>query len=567
VFSSYLYSFAHHRQNASKALLNLQKGSIVMSQHIESILDSVTQVQVKENDLLYLTKVSYNEAKHEILAEFSSKRERIVQRHKFFPFTLISNSIEKEKLSSLILSLGFKGFSVEEENNFLKLRTLQFQDLKKISNALAIHINKKILVLDPERSFLIEKDWSYFDSFKKIDNSLYKTTHLSKSIDSKDQIMKNNVDLGFFLTKEIPFKEALRLNQDDALFLVELSSWSHLLSVPMSQVPKSKEEKVELFLEKCFFKHGEPISFDKNEKIYSSSGFEPIGAKGEVLSKIDFSKMWADLFSNNFFNIGPETRNCSCCEPVTLDSKNLLPSSLIKVRFNEDNSFFESCSDSFSKDYHEENQLKELRSQKRKEFFLNSFPVGPFFRNDSILVPLMDAKRLISEGKATLVSSRDSVDGAIEPNHELNWFCLTKESFFSKEVRESNSILFNLRKRIDFYESNLFTNNDFSFYYDKSLYSALSQVLGELPNQLTSQNSNFFSTHLARSIISIQEATLAKFKEFSENEGYRVLHANKASAFVKGSSSLKLAKSFALAANLPQPQIAGFSSRLFRGFA
>ncbi len=535
-----------------------------MSQHIESNLDSVTQAQSKENDLLYLTKVSYNESKHEVLVEFSNSKERMVQRHKFFPFILISSSIEKEKLSTLILSLGFKGFSVEEDNNFLKLRTLNFSDLKKISNALALHINKKFVVIGPEKSFLVEKNWSYFDSFKKIDGVLYYTNPLCDE-NSQDLVQKigEGADLGFFLTKEISFQEALRVNKEDSLYLVELAAWSHLLSVSMEQIPKSREEKVELYLEKCFFKHGEPITFDKSEKIFSSVGFEPIGSKNEVLSKIDFSRIWADLFSNNFFNIGPETKNCSCCEPVTLDSKNLLPSSLIKIKFNEDNSFFESSSESFARDYHEENEMKELRVQKKRDFFLNSFPVGPFFRNDFVLVPLMDAKRLISENKAILVSSRNSDDA----NHKLNWFCLNKESFFSREVRESNSSLFNLRKRIDFYESNLFSIKEFGYYYDVALYSVISQVLSELPNQLTSQSSSFFSTQLARSIISIQEATLSKFKEFSENEGYRVLHANKQSAFIKGTSSLKLAKSFAMAQNLPQPQIAGFSSHLVKGFA
>jgi len=65
---------------------------------------------------------------------------------------------------------------------------------------------------------------------------------------------------------------------------------------------------------------------------------------------------------------------------------------------------------------------------------------------------------------------------------------------------------------------------------------------------------------LAKSIVSIQEATIAKFREFSEKEGYRVLHAGKNFASVKGFSSLKLAKDFAEENNLPQPQIAGFTS-------
>jgi hypothetical protein len=243
-----------------------------------------------------------------------------------------------------------------------------------------------------------------------------------------------------------------------------------------------------------------------------------------------------------------------------LDSNNLLPSSLIKIRFSEDNLYFESSSDSFAFNYHQENNFREERLAKKREFCLNSFPIGPFFKEDSTLVPLLDAKRLISNDKAVLVSSKslDSLENPVNSLHELNWFCKNKESFFSKEVRSSNSELFLLRKQIDSFESTLIQNN-FSYFYYKSVYSALRSLLSEIPNQLTNNSSKFFSTELAKSIVSVQEATIAKFKEFSENNGYRVLHAGKNNAFVKGFSSLKLAKEFSKQTKLPQPQIASFN--------
>ncbi|MFA5931192.1 MAG: hypothetical protein WC821_02690 [archaeon] len=518
----------------------------------------------KPKEFLYLTKISYNELKSEMLVEFSNNKERIVKRHKFYPFILLSPSLEKQKISDLVLSLGFRGFSIQEKNNLIYLSASSFSELKKISNSLAIHINKKPLILELERAFLIEKGWSLFSSFEKVGEELF----LSNS--STNQ---NEKDLGFVLTKEIPFSHALKLNEGDALFLVERAAWSELLSIPIEKVPNSKEERTELFLENIFFKHGEMLSFESSSKLFFQKDYDPLSR--DATSKIDFSLVWTELFSNTFFNIGPETKNCSCCTPLVLDAKNLLPSSLIRVQFLGDNVFFESSSDNFSFEYHNSMPFKEERASKKKEFFLNSFPVGPFFKGDFAQIPVMDAKRLISEEKVRLPrvnnnfeetnSTQNKINngsvGVGFDSHELNWFCLNKESFFSKEVRLANQQLFELRKKIDFYEEKLLSKKSFDYFYSKALYSVLMSTLCELPTQLTNTNSKFFSTSLAKSIISVQEATISKFKEFSEKKGYRLLHAGKNFASIKGFSSLKLAKDFSEQTKLPQPEIVSFTRR------
>ena len=546
-----------------------------MLQDNEFLVEDSSQFELGKDysSLLYLTKVSYLEQKHEILVEFSSNTKKLVKRHRFFPFVLLPPSFEKEKIVQLILESGFKGFSVEEENNKLVLRTINFSDLKKICNSIAIHTNKLSVVLDPTRAFLLEKNWSFFDAFEEKDELLFKVDF------EKEKLTKSfwdKLDLGFVLTKEVLFSYALKTNKDDALFLVDLASWSNALCVPLDKVPKSINEKVELFLENVFFKNAECILFEPIEKLFSDTGYDPIPKKDD-LSKINFSSIWFDLFSNNFFNIGPETKNCSCCVPLTLESKNLLPSSLIKIQFLEDNFFFESSSDNFSFEFHNQMPYKEIRANKRKEFFLNTFPVGPFFKEDYCLVPISDAKRLILEGRVKLISSKDTnfdLTSQVEPLtlpskaiHELNWFCLNKESFFSKEVRFANSKLYSLHKAASFFEKGLFFKENFGYFYARSLNASLNSILLELPNQLTNSSSKFYSTSLAKSIISVQEATLSKFKEFSQEKGYRVLHANKNNAFVKGFSSLKLAKSFAKETNLPEPQIIGFANKRSKVFA
>ena len=514
---------------------------------------------------------------------------------------MISPFSSKEKLSELILSLGFKEFSIEEKNGLFVLKTLTFSNLKKIVNSLAVSTRKLPIILPPERAFLIFKNWSFFDAFEKSDDLLLKINPLDNfsiknNAFSQNEFPLKEPDFGFFLTKGINFNYALNSNEEEAAFLINSSAWSNLLSVPIKDVPKSINNKLELFLEKIFFKHGESVSFDSGETVYFSNGFELPTSK-DPFSKIDFSQIWSELFLKNFFNIGTKTINCSCCKPFILDAKNLLPSSRIMIKFTEDNTYYESSSKNFSINFHKNYPFKRERLTKKKEFFTSSIPIGPFFKDDKALIPLIDAKRLINQKKAILVSSRENsfqnleqinefsqesnleklsgkkvdefennhsrineqINRKSEANlHELNWFCLKKESFFSKEIRRLNLTLFFLSKTIDENNPSLFSRKNFSKIYSTSLHNSITSLLKELPNQLTNPNSKFFSPFLAKIIFSIQEATIARFKEFSENNGYRFLYASKNSAFVKGFSSLKLAKEFARETSLPQPRIAEF---------
>ena len=83
-----------------------------MPQHTGLLNSASINDSISQKSILYLTKVSYNEPKHEVLVEFSNAKERLVERYRFFPFLLLSSSIEKEKLEGLLLSAGFKGFSI-----------------------------------------------------------------------------------------------------------------------------------------------------------------------------------------------------------------------------------------------------------------------------------------------------------------------------------------------------------------------------------------------------------------------------------------------------------------------
>jgi len=486
-----------------------------------------------KGDVLFLTSVSYNESKKEVLVEFSNKSSRMIERFKFYPFFRLPISIDSSKLKELILSFGIKGFSLVEKSSFYYLHASSFGELKKIANVLGNCFGKLPLVVEPERQFLLEKGWTYFDSFIYFSNSFVKVDSFNK-------------DVSFAILPEIPFSQALKIDEKQALFSVEQAALSSILSVPLHLVPREAKGREELFLENIFFKNAEFVLWEKQESLASYSGV-PFGFFDKV-SVMDFSPLWAQLFSKSFFNVGPETKNCSCCKAFTLDDKNILPSSLIEVVINEDNFYFESSSPSFSKEFNITHEGKSLRIEKKKEYFLKDLPIGPLNRGERVLLPLLDAKNLLRDESVSL--------GA---NHKVEWFCLKSESFFSKEISSFSSKLSSFIESSSFAQEKLFDfgfEKLFSEYYVKNL----GYLIAEIPFQLMNSSSKFQSVSLAKTIIGIQEATLFKFREFSEKNGYRVIHADKRNVFVKGYSSLALAKKFSNELSLPCVGIKGFSS-------
>jgi hypothetical protein len=484
----------------------------------------------------YLVKLKYLCEKNEIYAYFRNTREQTVKRFSFYPYFILQKDLDAKKVQELLFDFKIKNFSIEQNNGRNKIVSSSFDTLKKISKVLAKTTNKKHLVLAPERTFLLEKNWSYFDTFS------------FESSDAFEKISRRK-DFGFHLIPEIAFEEALCLNEKQTSFLVEQSVFSTLLRVPLAKVPKTIQEKTEILLENIFFVNGGIISWKNDEAFYSYNEFAPFG-EYDSISKIDFAVIWPQLFSKNFFNIGQETMNCSCCKPVKLDDTNLLPSSRIEVTFNEDDSFFESSSNTFTLEFHKNNSGKEFRKQKRREFCLRNYPIGPTKKDFSAKVPLDDAKQLLDNNIAILGKK-----------HLPQWFCLKKESFLSKEIRLVNEKSFEEKKQTLKKEDNLFEKLSFADLFSSTLINSMNSLLQELPFQLTNPLSSFFEPKLAKAIISIQESTLAKFTKFSEKKGYRVLHVNRKNAFVKGFSSLTLTKSFSEELAIPQPQIASFSKQ------
>ncbi len=514
-----------------------------MSQHNEAFASvnefnsskDISSKDISSKDLLFLTRVSFNEEKKEIFTEFSNKSNKFVQRFKFFPFLALPKTIDSEKVKDLLLDLKIKRFQITTKQSFVCVQASSVSSLKTIANALAGCLGKLPLVIEPERQFLLEKNWSYFDSFAYFNGSIVKVDSFKK-------------DVAFSVFQEMSFFEAMRLDKEQALFLVERAALSSVLSVPMDLVPREKNEQEEIFLQNLFFRNAGFVSWEPNEKV--TSFHQRIPFVFDKVSSIDFSPVWVQLFSKRFFNVGHETKNCQCCKPFTLEDKNLLPSSLIEVIFQEDDFFYESSSPSFSEEFDLINANKELRLEKKNKFFLTSKPIGPFSKGISAFVPLLDAKKLLEESSVILGKS-----------HKPEWFCLHNESFFSSEIDKVSEKISQLSEILLEPQQSLFGSSDFGFLFADYSFKAFSLLVAEIPFQLVNLNSRFYSPSLAKTIVSIQEATLFKFREFSREKGYRVLHADKRSALIKGFSPLSLAKRFSQEMSLPQPQVKAFSNK------
>lgn len=481
----------------------------------------------------YLIKVTHNSNKNEVICYFENNNKKIAKKFLFFPFITMSKNINYNKLKKMLDIFKIKNYNIIKNKDCVKIISKDILKLKEISLLIAKLTGRKPIVLDVEQNFLVDKNWSYFDAFLINDFEIKK--------------LDNCFNHPKALFGEISFFEAKKLSEKQTNIIIKKSVLSNLLKIPIQKVDLDFKKSLEIFVQNLFFKNNFCINMKKNNSSISYFESKPFGVYDKI-SEIDFSLIWSKLITNNFFNIGFETINCNCCRPVKLEDENILESSFIEVIIKEDNLFFESMSKTFAIDFHKKNSLKELRISKKKEFWFKSTPIGPLFNNQKIKLPLFDAKKLLDSGLAELGKE-----------HFMQWHCNKNESFLSKEIKSINNKLFLAKNKNLDYEG-LFIDKSFKEEHNAIFVDYLNRILKELPFHISDFRSMFFDYDVANAIVFMQESTLSKFNDFSEKSGFRVIHSNKRSAFVKGYSSLLLAKKFSSSLKLPMPAISGFSS-------
>ena len=329
--------------------------------------------------------------------------------------------------------------------------------------------------------------------------------------------------------------------------LIKSIALSKMLNIPLNSLPESNFLEKEVFLENVLFKNAFSSSLKTEER---SSENKAINPKHFDSIEIDFSQLWPLLLTYPFYNLGFDSIDCDCCKPSGIFDRNTLPNSMVECNVLSEGLYFKSLLSDFAEQFHETDSLKENRNNLMKEFFLNYIPVGPFNRNQKTELLLCDAMMLCDEEKTELLDIR-----------KLHWFCLTKESFLSKELRKLNSQIVSLstkiseREKYEIKKHNLMAESflvaDLDFLFKKALHHILKQFYRSLPEHLTNPSSRFFSKKLSTSIKSVQASTLRRFSELLKEHNGRMLCFDKGNAFVKTNFPMALLKEFSEREKVP----------------
>ncbi len=114
----------------------------------------------------WLTAAQYLEEKRAVLVSFSQLGLRRTIRLPFFPFFFVNKkTVGRQLLDEVLSSYDKRKFIVKEEKHAFKVTAATFKDLNCLANLVFTSINFIPVVLPPERLFLLEKGWSYFDCF------------------------------------------------------------------------------------------------------------------------------------------------------------------------------------------------------------------------------------------------------------------------------------------------------------------------------------------------------------------------------------------------------------------
>jgi len=495
----------------------------------------------------YLSKVSYIEEKRLIVAEFENNEKKLSESFGFFPRALVPVSNNTEPIiRQLLNSFGAKKFRVEKKSETaLAVSAKTFSDLKRFCNLLNATIKIRPVLLKPEQQFLLSRGWGYFGAFEKTGFGFEKKEHFRMPQVCFDWIEgKLETEISQLLKKERAVAEKI----------LESIALSNALCIPLQELPQQKPLLAEIFLQNACFRN----DFAPNKEAgncFSGNRFGHYNGDRSEFAELDFSKTWPALFGFHFFNLGFETIDCGCCIPETAFEQNILPSSMVEVRFLKNGFFFESKTELFSRQFHETSSGKESRAQRQKEFFLKSVPLGPFNDGDCAIVPIEDAVQLAKDENAEITNAEA----------ELHWFCRKKEGLLSIELNCLNrkivaiSRAFEEKRKTATIKFGVFSENALYFdaeavFMQKSIES-LSSLLESVPVHLLSPNSQFFDKRLSTAFLAIQSIILKNFRNFSNSKGAKAVPVGSSKCLLSNSHALSVSKEFCQKEKLPLPAI------------
>ncbi len=355
----------------------------------------------------FLVNVTYDNNKSKVVCYFSKDLDNInkydyIHTEKFNPW--IVTDIQKELVKKLLYDFS-KDVVVTQEKENTKIKAKDFETLEKCKKILQLSTNKNILMIEPERQFLVNNDWGYYDSYCLVSNN--KINKIEESpLTNINYIIKNMID-------QLELKIESRIQRITNKILLT----NYLKKKIDANI--SRTQAVNYLFENCFFKKSisqpqESIAFLDKQKEVKEEGI-----------KINLTKTWAYFLIKKENNIGYETIDCSCCKPKEIYDDNTLPHSLVEVEFIKNGFYFLSKDFLWAYDYHNNNKDKDKRERYKKQNNVRDFPVGPFFKKDKAKILLIDAIDLYERKEIKILK-----------NHEYKWFCKNRRSFVSEAIEQ-----------------------------------------------------------------------------------------------------------------------------------
>ena len=369
-----------------------------------------------------------------------------------------------------------------------------FSSLQSALDAASAFQGVKYSALEPERQFLIEKDWNYFGLFSMGQDGPVPVESFSVP-DSRADFLEGTVR-----------ESIVELASSRPRLAIETASKfasSRLLRIPVSS--GFPESPVRIFIENVLFSGRAPIVDSKGQKSFERVFSSPV---------IDFSGLVSLVCSEPVNNLGFETMNCGCCVPDSIDAKNILPSGRVNVRFLKEGFYFNSCSKAWANSFHESNDFRESRQLRKEEYGLSVFPSGPFSRGMEKEILLGDARRLQMSGDVEIISGSS-----------YEWVCSKVESALSKEINSMKSALDSVSAGLET-EKNLQLNSSGLLYYsegscEKVFGSAVSAVASEVLCALPHALRSGFGQKLGVALEAISGAVASDLESIASSAGSR----------------------------------------------
>lgn len=416
----------------------------------------------------------------------------LVHKATFYPYFIVE--LNKDLVLQLLSDFK-KDISLKSLNdNKTKIIARDFELLSKCSKILQQATGKNIILIEPERQFLIRNNWSYYDSFCVIKGNVRR--------------INNENHIHFAIKNYIK-----NLNHSEKIKLIEPLTKKLILSNILKLKPETNiknDQILNILFENEFFNKELLLKNTSNFYYQTKDKF----IKDHI--NLDFSNVLPHLLTKNFNNVGYETLNCTCCKPLSTLQENVLPSSLVEVEFKKSGFYFISCDDSWAREYHNNHELKENRENYKKQNGLFKMVVGPFSKGQKEKILLADALRLSKEKELTILDRQTN----------LIWSCKKQESFVSKIIND----LFERQNVIE-QSINISTLGSYSvgnFENSKALetnplflqylteYSLINSLIEEIPKFMQNKNTKFYSPAIDDTVRNIKYNTLERVTENEE---------------------------------------------------